>query len=44
MDVASKLKETLQKEGYTVIMTKNKHSESLGNIERAEVGNKIMLI
>ncbi len=40
MDVASKLKETLQKEGYTVIMTKNKHSESLGNIERAEVGNK----
>ncbi|KEI86824.1 N-acetylmuramoyl-L-alanine amidase [Clostridium botulinum] len=40
MDVASKLKETLQKEVYTVIMTKNKHSESLGNIERAEVGNK----
>ncbi|MHB8033079.1 N-acetylmuramoyl-L-alanine amidase [Clostridium botulinum] len=40
MDVASKLKETLQKEGYTVIMTKNKHSERLGNIERAEVGNK----
>ncbi|APH18990.1 N-acetylmuramoyl-L-alanine amidase family protein [Clostridium botulinum] len=40
MDVALKLKETLQKEGYTVIMTKNKHSESLGNIERAEVGNK----
>ncbi|MHB9924492.1 N-acetylmuramoyl-L-alanine amidase family protein [Clostridium botulinum] len=40
MDVASKLKETLQKEGYTIIMTKNKHSESLGNIERAEVGNK----
>ncbi|KGO13345.1 N-acetylmuramoyl-L-alanine amidase family protein [Clostridium botulinum] len=40
MDVASKLKETLQKEGYTAIMTKNKHSESLGNIERAEVGNK----
>nr|WP_208526574.1 N-acetylmuramoyl-L-alanine amidase [Clostridium botulinum] len=40
MDVASKLKETLQKEGYTVIMTKNKHSERLRNIERAEVGNK----
>ncbi len=40
MDVALKLKESLQNEGYTVVMTKNKHSESLGNIERAEVGNK----
>ncbi|WP_434304728.1 N-acetylmuramoyl-L-alanine amidase family protein [Clostridium botulinum] len=40
MDVALKLKEALQREDYTVIMTKNKHSESLGNIERAEVGNE----
>ncbi|EJP6471137.1 N-acetylmuramoyl-L-alanine amidase [Clostridium botulinum] len=40
MDVALKLKESLQGEEYTVVMTKNKHSESLWNIERAEVGNK----
>lgn len=40
MKVAIKLKELLDKEGFTVLMTKTKNSESLGNIERAEIGNK----
>jgi len=41
MEVAVKLKSLLSKKGYTVIMTKTKNNQSLGNIARAEVGNKI---
>ncbi|HEY8892210.1 MAG TPA: N-acetylmuramoyl-L-alanine amidase [Clostridium sp.] len=41
MEVAVKLKSLLAKKGYTVIMTKTKNNQSLGNIARAEVGNKI---
>lgn len=40
MKVAMKLKKLLEKNNVTVIMTKTKDEESLGNIERAEVGNK----
>ncbi|WPC40951.1 N-acetylmuramoyl-L-alanine amidase [Clostridium sp. JS66] len=40
MSVSMKLKALLESEGYTVKMTKTKSSESLGNVERAEVGNK----
>lgn len=40
MDVALKLKSILEKKGYNVIMTKTLDSESPGNIERAEIGNK----
>lgn len=40
MSVSMKLKALLESEGYIVKMTKTKSSESLGNVERAEVGNK----
>lgn len=40
MGITIKLKAILEKEGYNVIMSKTMDSESLGNIERAEVGNK----
>lgn len=40
MNVAVKLKDLLEAENYTVIMTKNSNDVSLGNIERAEVGNE----
>ena len=39
MSVAMKLKELLEVQNYTVIMTKTSNDVSLGNIERAEVGN-----
>lgn len=40
MKVALKLRSLLQAKGYTVIMTKTQNSLMLGNIARAEVGNK----
>lgn len=40
MSVSMKLKALLESEGYTVKMTKTKISESLGNVERAEIGNR----
>lgn len=40
MNITLKIKKLLEESGYKVIMTKTKASESLGNIERAEVGNK----
>lgn len=40
MNVALKLKEELKTKGFNVIMTKEDNSLSLGNIERAELGNK----
>lgn len=40
LQVSQKLKEILEKEGYTVIMTRTSASQTIGNIERAEVGNK----
>lgn len=40
MQVAVKLKSLLEARNYTVVMTKTSDSESLGNIERAEIGNK----
>ncbi|AWI03759.1 N-acetylmuramoyl-L-alanine amidase family protein [Clostridium drakei] len=40
MSVSMKLKALLESEGYIVKMTKTKISESLGNVERAEIGNK----
>lgn len=40
MNVSMKLKESLQQKGYQVVMTKTDNSVSLGNVERAEVGNK----
>lgn len=40
MAVAVKLESLLQAKGYTVKMTKTKNSQMLGNIARAEVGNK----
>lgn len=39
MSVSMKLKALLEDKGYKVIMTKTSHDESLGNVERAEVGN-----
>ena len=39
MEVAMKLKKVLEEKGINVIMTKTEHSQNLGNIERAEVGN-----
>lgn len=38
--VSMKLKELLEKEGYTVIMTRTTASQTISNIERAEIGNK----
>jgi N-acetylmuramoyl-L-alanine amidase len=40
LKVAFKLRDLLQSRGYTVIMTKTREDQSLGNVERAEVGNK----
>jgi N-acetylmuramoyl-L-alanine amidase len=40
MNVAMKLKPLLEQKGFIVIMTKTDNSVSLGNIERAEIGNK----
>ena len=40
MKVSLKLRYILTQRGYTVIMTKTDNSLSLGNIDRAEVGNK----
>lgn len=40
MKVAVKLKSLLEQNNFNVVMTKTAHSESPGNIERAEVGNK----
>ena len=39
MAVAVKLRSLLKGKGYTVIMTKTKNSQMLGNIARAKVGN-----
>lgn len=41
MKVALKLKNLLEQNNITVVMTKTKDSESPGNIERAEIGNSI---
>ena len=40
MEVSKRLKTLLEQKGFTVIMTKTEDSVSLGNIERAEIGNK----
>lgn len=40
MKVALKLKKDLEERGFNVILTKEEINMSLGNIERAEVGNK----
>ncbi|MDP4178842.1 MAG: N-acetylmuramoyl-L-alanine amidase [Bacillota bacterium] len=39
MRVAVSLKNILQQNGYTVIMTKTSNSESPGNVDRAKIGN-----
>jgi N-acetylmuramoyl-L-alanine amidase len=39
MKVSMILKQLLESKGYTVIMTKTQDSQSLGNVERAEIGN-----
>lgn len=39
MNVSLKLKALLQNYGYTVVMTKTQDSQSLGNVDRANVGN-----
>jgi N-acetylmuramoyl-L-alanine amidase len=40
MEVAVRLRSLLQEKGYTVIMTKTENKQMLGNIARAEIGNK----
>lgn len=40
MQVSLKLKELLEQRGYTVKMTKTDNSQSLGNVERAEIWNR----
>lgn len=40
MGVSVKLKPLLEEKGFTVIMTKTEHDVSLGNVERAEIGNE----
>lgn len=40
MNITLKIKEELKTKGFNVIMTKEDNSLSLGNIERAEIGNK----
>lgn len=40
MSVSVKLKALLEARGYTVVMTKTQDSQSLGNVERAEIWNK----
>ncbi|WP_392486705.1 N-acetylmuramoyl-L-alanine amidase [Haloimpatiens sp. FM7315] len=39
MQVSLELKSFLEKKGYIVKLTKTKDSESLGNVERAKIGN-----
>lgn len=39
LKVALKLRDLLQSRGYTVVMTKTREDQSLGNVERAQVGN-----
>jgi N-acetylmuramoyl-L-alanine amidase len=39
LKVAQKLRDNLSSKGYTVIMTRNSASETISNIERAEIGN-----
>jgi N-acetylmuramoyl-L-alanine amidase len=39
MEVALRLKSLLEQRDYKVIMTKTDHSQSLGNVERAKIGN-----
>jgi len=41
MAVAVRLKGLLKEKGYTVIMTKTENKQMLGNIARAQVGNKV---
>jgi N-acetylmuramoyl-L-alanine amidase len=40
LKVAQKLRDDLNSKGYTVIMTRNSSSETISNIERAEIGNE----
>lgn len=40
MDVTLKLKEILEKDGYTVVLTKDNVETPLSSIERAEIGNR----
>lgn len=40
MEVAQRLKALLEKMDYKVIMTKTDNSKSLGNVERAKIGNE----
>lgn len=40
LNVSMKLKGLLESQGYTVIMTRTTNSETIGNIARAEIGNK----
>lgn len=40
IDVTLKLKELLERDGYTVVLTKDNVETLLSSIERAEVGNK----
>ena len=40
MDITLKLKEILEKDGYTVVLTKDNVETPLSSIERAEVGNR----
>lgn len=40
LEVANALKAQLSSAGFTVIMTRNTSSETISNIERAEIGNK----
>jgi len=39
MKVSLQLRDLLQKKGYTIVMTKTDNSVSLGNIQRAQIGN-----
>lgn len=41
LKVAFKLRDLLQSRGYTVVMTKTREDQSLGNVDRAEIGNKV---
>lgn len=40
MEVAVRLKTLLEQMNYKVVMTKTEHSQSLGNVERAKIGNE----
>jgi N-acetylmuramoyl-L-alanine amidase len=40
MEVSVRLRKLLEEKGFKVIMTKTEHSQSLGNIERAKIGNE----